>query len=218
MPIDYALYYVLLFATACICLLRYRQLSLADKMILVLLIFTIIQEVASYVMILFHRNNIWLSHIYSPIELALLSLYFNYSIYLFRKRNIGFIIAGLGIVLSISNTLLYQKTTTFNSFFLLLEGTIIIMYCLLSFHQILLDEEQPPHHFAHFWITVCFILYWGVTFTGWGVYASIKDQKLVLNDIFSIVVKVANYVFYTGLLLIFLCYKKLTPSGLYARH
>jgi hypothetical protein len=76
-----------------------------------------------------------------------------------------------------------------------------------------MDEDHLPYQFAHFWITLCFLVYWSTTFTGWGIYTVLNQQDFVLNPIFDKVLTVANFSFYLGIAAIFVLYKKLTPSG-----
>jgi hypothetical protein len=213
MPADYVIYYLLVTVTTVVCWLCFAQQHKADKIISILMLVTLVEEIVSYCVLKVNKSNLPVYHFYSPVEFLLISLYFNYSLELFYKWNIGIIMGGLGIIFGAANTLFIQNLNSINSYFLLFEGTIIIAYCLMAFHQILLDEEHLPYRFANFWIAAFLLLYWGITFTGWGVYASTYNHKFALNTMFIQLLKISNYLFYAGLAVVFLSYKKLIPSG-----
>ena len=88
---------------------------------------------------------------------------------------------------------------------------MVIIYCLLSLHQILLDQEHLPYRFAHFWITVCCLIYWSVTFTGWGLFEMLQDDKIVVM-FFDKILTVANFIFYIGIGTTLALYKRLIPT------
>jgi hypothetical protein len=206
-------YFLLLLSINLLSIIRWKHFGVAEKAVAILIGVTVISEALSTFASYRWHNNLTVYHIYSPVEFFLISLYFNYSIVAFRKRNIGVLVGASGVIFSLFNTLFIQRITTINSYFLLFEGTAIIIYCLLSFHQILMDEEQLPYRFAHFWITICFLIYWSSTFTGWGIYTVLHWKDSTVSTIFNKVLAAANFTFYLGIGLVFLRYKKLIPSG-----
>lgn len=152
-------------------------------------------------------------HIYSPLELVLLSLYFNECVASLRKYRAGYIVGAAGIVAAVVNARWFQPTTTMNANFLLLEGTAVVIFCLLSLQQLVLDEERALMRQAQFWITCLLLIYWSLTFTGWGIFMFIEKGGAALHALFYKVLSGANYLLYGGLALVFLLYKRLTPSG-----
>lgn len=211
-PRDY-IYFSLLTCASLLSLSQWRRLQSSAKYLAVLMILTFVAEAIALYISRNSGNNLFIYHISSPIEFLLISLYFNESVTIIAKRRIGLFIGILGIVLSVMNSLFFQKPTSINTYFLLFEGTAIIIYCLLSFHQILLDEEYLPYRNVHFWISICFILFWSTTFTGWGIYAVRDSRDVTLVRAFSTLLTIVNFLFYFGIAAIFLNYKKLTPSG-----
>jgi len=207
------LYILLLLCINLLSISRWKKFRIAEKLIAVLIFITVFAEViAAYAVQRWH-NNMPIYHVYTPLEFFLISLYFNYSIKAFRRKNFGVLLGVIGVLLSFCNTLFLQKITTINSYFLMFEGTVIIGYCLLSFHQILMDEERLPYRFAHFWMTVCFMIFWSATFTCWGIYTVVEQDNSLFVSIFNKLLAVANFTFYLGIASIFLFYKKLIPSG-----
>lgn len=189
------------------------RLRKEERILIIIITETLIGEATSaYAAIHFH-NNLPVYHFFNPIQFFLLSLYFNGVIPWFRKTNIGLAIGIAGFPLSILNTIFLQKITSINSNFLLFEGTTVCIYCLLALHAILLDEEHLPYRFAHFWITLCCLIFWSSTFTGWGLYSMISvDDKTVIM-FFDKVLTAANFVFYLGIGATLVCYKKLIPTA-----
>jgi hypothetical protein len=213
MPLNLVIYFLLLSFTTLTAYKQLRHLSNADKIIALLLAVALVEEIVAFMAMRLHGNNLWLSHIYCPLELLLVSLYFDKSIKLFHRYRIGVAVGLSGLLLAAINSIFIQSLETMNSYFLLFEGCIIIMFSLLSYHQILMDEEKLPYQFAQFWISTCFLLFWSATFTGWGVYNVVKQDDFILNPIINKVVAAANYSFYIGLMIVFIRYKKLRPSG-----
>jgi hypothetical protein len=212
MIVTLSVYFLLLLFVSVLAVTRWEQLSTADKFIAALLWVTSVEEAVAAFAAYYWHNNLTVYHVYSPIEFMLISLYFNYSIMALRKQGIGIIAGIAGILLSIINTLFIQKITHINSNFLLLEGAAIIIYCLLSFRQVIIGE-RPPYRLAQFWISVCFVIYCCATFTGWGIYALVHNEESVLAQVFDEVLASANFTFYIGIALIFIFYRKLIASG-----
>lgn len=206
-------YLGLLLVTSVAGVASWSKLRAVDRLIAVLMILTLLAETSAFTIFYNRGNSFIVYHLYNPIQFLLVSLYFNRSTRQLRKHNVGLYIGSIGLLLGILNSVCFQRPTNSNSYFLLFEGTVIIIYCLLAFHQILLDEELLPFGFAHFWITVCFLIFWTTTFTGWGIYAVTDESDDTINSLFDKVLTVANFVFYGGIASVFLNYKKLIPSG-----
>jgi len=211
MALKFAIYYCLLFFTACLSATYFRRLAFPDKLIGVLVLATFFNELLSFFADKIYHNNLPLYHIFCPIELLLISLYFSYSVRVLRI--IAVVVGLLGVPLSILNCWLFQPLKTINSNFLLFEATAIILYSFTSFRQILLEEERLPYDFAQFWISTGFAIFWGATFTGWGLYTVIDPDEFLINPIFGNVLIAVNYLLYLGISYVFLRYKKLIPSG-----
>lgn len=211
--VKFGAYLALLLMVGVICIQRFKDLQRAETFIAILIWATFCAEGAATFQTLLRRNSQPIYHVFSPIEFMLMCLYFNYSIRFFRRHKIGWFLGIAGTLLAVLNTLFLQKATTINSYFLIIEGATIISCCFALFHQILLDEEELPYRFASFWFTVCFCFFWGTTFTGWGISSLLSKTDTELNNLVSAVFTASNYIYYSGLALIFYQYKKLIPSG-----
>lgn len=208
------LYLLLLVAINAICIVGWKRYTAAERTLSILLGITLISESGSVYLAYQHKNNQFISHIFSPLEFFLISLYFNYGINYFRKKKLGIVIGGVGIALSILNTLFLQKIDTLNSYFLLFEGMTIIIYCLLALHQVFLNEEESPYKCIFFWIAFNMMLFWSVTYTGWGI-DSFFDWKPGNSGLsaFSKVLRITGFAYYIGLCIVFLRYPKLNPTS-----
>jgi hypothetical protein len=192
---------------------RWSVLRLPDKIISILLITTFISESISLYLTIHIKNNMYALHVFSPIQFALIALYYNYCIPFLRKRGLGIAIAVLGIVVGVLSTLFLQPAGTFPSFFLLFEGFWIIILSLLSFYSILYEEDYIIAKNTQFWISFLFLIFWAFTFFVWGSYISFIQ---VLKDKLSLIAGMIagiNFIFYPSLFVIFLFYRKMIPSG-----
>lgn len=205
-------YLPLLFFTAGISIYRWRILGKADKWMCILLITTLIQECLSR-WLAFKGNNFIMFHIYAPVELFLISLYFDRSIR-FRKPYVVSIVVGIsGIILGVINTIYLQSYKQINSYMLLLEACVILSFCMLSFYRLLIREDIVPVKMAHFWLTICFLFYCSLTFAVIGLYGALVGANNTLAKIFDLTLYIANLLLYSGIAVVFIRYKKLIPSG-----
>ncbi len=191
---------------------RWNMLYKADKIITILMGLTLVQELAAYLCFKIFRNNMFTYHIYSPVEFFLICLYFNTSSAFLKRTNIGIIIGVAGVVLSIINSWYFQPLNTFNSYYLLFEGTVIIILCLFSLCEILLADIPDFRKRSYFWITLALMFYWSVTYTGWGIYNLLDAGRSSLYIISERIIYTANLMFYLGIAAIFFNYHKLISS------
>lgn len=215
MPLRFfsSFYLPLLFLTALLAIYRWQILSKADKWICVLLVVTLIQECISTYIGLIKLDNFFAYHVYTFIELFLIALYFDRSIGFRKPYFYGIIIGVTGIILSLVNTFYFQSTQKFNSYFLLFEQCVIISLCLLSFYRLLLREDVVPSKMTHFWVAICFLFYSSLTLANNGLYAAVIGYDTQLSRILNWTREIANLLFYLGIAVVFVRYKKLVPSG-----
>lgn len=151
-------------------LMRFKKLDLPSRFFLAFNIASCICELAAYYVFGKGVDVDSIYQIYSLVEFTLISLYFNYSIDVFKSRNIGYYIAGIGILAGIANMIWLQPIKTDNSNFINFEGLFIISMCLFSFVRMMLrDDDCPITATAHFWFTSILAFFWSVTFAVWGV-------------------------------------------------
>jgi hypothetical protein len=149
---------------------NFKALDRAAKSIVILLIITFITEcVAQYVAQKYH-NNLPVYNFFNPIELFFYCIYFNFSVDVFKRKNIGWYIGGLAIVLGLINVIV-RSVFLFNSYYLLFEGLVVIAMSLFALFRLLIKNDSLKFTlYAHFWFPVIFLMFWSVTFLNWGLY------------------------------------------------
>jgi hypothetical protein len=164
-------------------------------------------------MIIAHANNMPTYHVYSPIELLLISTYYHLSHSRDYIRFVTVIIGISGLIISILITLFLQNIYTPNTYFLLIEAVFIIVLSLLSLYKLVLAEESTPFRMVHFWVSLCLFMYWSITLAGFGMLNVLSDPSQPISKAVTAVTQTANLLFYSALLIIFIRYKKLIPSS-----
>lgn len=157
-----------------------------------------------------HHNNMPVYSIYSLVEFFTISLYFNYSIDIFRKKNIGIYVGITGIILGILDIVFLQPLNTFNSYYLFFEGIGIITMALFSFFRLLINEDGLVlYTYPHFWFTAILSLFWSSVFINWGfgeyVYKHHKEMLHLLANSISII----NIITYFAIGCVFLLFPKM---------
>jgi hypothetical protein len=214
MPPQFVIFFSLISCTIIAGFFRFRQLTVADKIIILLVGLSGLAELLAYIAMKRWHNNLLVYHLYSPFELLLISLYFHRTVAALKRTKFALFAALIAIPTAILNALYFQDpATTPNSYFVLLEGTFIIIFALLSFFQILMHEERLPIHSAQFWITSSLIVFWSLTYMGWGIYTVLNKPSSPLSDFFQQLLIIACYLQYFGIACTFTLYKKLVPSG-----
>lgn len=171
----------------------------------------ILNEAVAYYWAVKYRNTQPVYNIYGFIEFFMVCWYFNNTIDVFFKKNIGIYIGIAGVCLGILNMIFLQPIVILNSYYLFLEGTCIIGMALFSFFRLLLQHEQLRlYRYPHFWFTSVLLFYWSLTYLTWGLF-NLLIMKLHYDwvDIFIACVSIITYI---ALALIFLFYKKMQSA------
>lgn len=192
---------------------KWKIFARTDRWLVLLMGITIVQEACAYFFSMRFRSNLITYHVYSPVEFFIICSYFNGTVRLLKRRHAGIIIGVAGIVIAVLNTLLLQPLSSINSYYLLFEGCLIIILCQFSLLQILMNEEANPYRLMSFWITVCFLFYWSITFAGWGLYGILVQRHLTAGPVVDMVLYLSNLIFYIVIACIFFNYSRLIPSG-----
>jgi hypothetical protein len=191
-------------------MVRYRRLDTSGRVVLILLTIIFFVEILAHIYAMKFRNNMQVYNVYSVIEFALMCLYFNYSVDVFQRRNIGYYLALIGIVFALVNYCLIQSINTFNSFYLFFEGFAIITMALVSFYRLLLyNEDLKLYRYYHFWFTAVFLFFWSITYLTWGLYPMVKDKSNQEKMYFFI--WLANVISYGSIGIIFQLYPPKSP-------
>ncbi len=199
----------LLFASVC-SISRFKKTDKASRILSILISCAFINESAAYLLAKIYHNNLALYNIYSLVEFGLLSLYFNYMIDVFIKKNIGFYVGIAGILMGILDLIFLQHLDSFNSYFLLFEALSVIGMSLFAFFRLLLKHDSLTlYKYPHFWFISILLFFWSITFLCWGLYdyinQTLRQSALNINTALAIV----GIVTYVGLGCVFLLYPKM---------
>jgi len=210
--ISLVIYYLLLLVSFIIGCKNVKSKS-SDFFLVILLLFTLCSEVlADYFRKAFH-NNMPVYHFFNPLQYLLIVLYYNFSLPLLKKMRIGLWLSGFGILLGIISTVYFQNIHEFPSVFLLFEAFCIIVLSMISYFVMFLKEDFEPTRYALFWFTSLMLFYWSFTFVIWGMISifikELPDDMKFVYPLLSII----NFIYYGGIGIVFLNYKKLIPSG-----
>lgn len=153
-----------------------------------------------------YRNNLIIYHLYSIIQLFLISFYFNSVSKRFRKNNLMLSVGIVGIVIGILNSLFIQTPWKYlNTNFLMLESFVIIAMSLFTFYELLASDEVDIGRNPVFWFSALFLVFWSFTFFHWLIGLTMHDQAtLIAYMIWSISVLI-----YSGFAVVFLSYRKM---------
>jgi len=189
---------------------RFKFFDGPTKILLLLISIETINEIIAFFFAKEYNNNYPVYNIYSLIELFIISLYFNFSIDLFRKWNIGVYIGIIGIIVGLINLYYLQSINTFNSYFMLFEAFCIIGMALFAFFRLLLKYEQLVLlQYPHFWFITFLLLFWSVTFLLWGCYKILIDKLGSRMWIVNMGLWIVNLIMYAGIGVVFLLYPKM---------
>ena len=192
---------------------RWSILQKQDRIISFLLVVTILSEAVAYFFTVRYSNNMYVYHIFSPIELSFIAFYYSRAVPFLKKNHIGIIVTILGFAFAILNAVKYQPIKTFPSIFLLFEGFLIIVLSVLSFFSILYKDDFTLTRNSQFWITFNLLFFWSFTFLIWGTYISFAHSfRNKLPVIFSMLSAI-NFIEYLSFFLIFLFYPKMNTQG-----
>jgi len=209
----FTIYIILLLANCIYCWAQWPILKKADRWICFLLTLTVIQEsLAGYLTIIF-KSNFITYHIYTPIELILICVYFDLSLKILKPYRLALIIGIPATLTSVLISIFFQHYNKYNSYFLLIEGIIVITLCLVAFYMLLIREDVVPKRMVHFWLTLAFLLYWSLTYVSLGLFSGEAQNIDFVAKIIAWALYISNLLFYLGLLTIFIFYKRLLPSG-----
>lgn len=203
LEVLYYLYLTLLALSLSIVLIRHRYIDKPTRTIWVLLLFTLLGEIVSEYYAVKYGNNMPVYHFYNPIELLIISIYFNYRVEYFKVRSLGFIIGGLGLIIGILNTLFIQGIKELNSYFLLFEGFVIIFYSLTYFIQIFQNTNTQPLFTPHFWYVSIFLFKWGITYANWSLYSFIGENMIKLIPSLAWLILLVNIISFGGFAIVF---------------
>lgn len=144
---------------------RYRILDKGTKIFYALSILSLVTECLGNYMAVRYKNNLLVYNISSIVEVFLVSLYFNYTISSFRKRNLGWVIGFISVTIGIANNFFIQTVYSITHYFLFYQAliTIILSFAYLSTF-LNPDDTREVKKEVHFWFPLVLIFSWSATY------------------------------------------------------
>ncbi len=145
--------------------LNYRSMDIGTKIFYYLTILGLVSESLAYYAAFRYTDNLPVYNISSIIELFLLCLYFNYTIAIFRKRNLGWIIAVFSLIAGIINNFFIQSLYGITTNFLFYQAFVTITLSMISLSTFIkMDDPRQAKKEVHFWLPVILIFSWSFTY------------------------------------------------------
>ena len=178
---------------------NYRYLTL-------LLGITLLTELIAEILINFKVDFVWIYHLYTPVNFALLALHFNQ---LFTKKFVkkAIIISIFGFfIFSYSLSMFIYRFTDFPGIIITIDGLLMVVICV--YYLLNIDPEFEPIFFQNpnVWISIGLICFFGGTAFFNGVYTKLLQlDKVSALKLFGVINKPLNILLYSSINIGLLC-------------
>lgn len=164
MNIQDTIFFILLLAAIIFYIIAAGKKKYFGSAIIAYLVLILVTSIlALYLMKTGVRNNLFLFHIYTPIEYTILCLLYRNAVAGPLLKKIIYASIPFFIVLSIMFSAFVQKPDENNSFITIIESLLILSWSLFYLREVLLLQQVTHlHRFPMFWICVGILFY----FTG----------------------------------------------------
>lgn len=168
--IIFSVYYIILLLATIAGVTRYRRLDPALRIIVILLILTVLSESVSYALVELEEYGIRYSmfHIYSMIQLLLISLFFIYAIKPYHYRKLIVLAFVSCPLIGILNIIFFQPIDKLNNFMLMFESFAINSMALyFIYYTIKNTGTRNIFKDIHVRIALLLLVMWSSTFFFW---------------------------------------------------
>lgn len=129
------------------------------NILILMFVCLIIQTIVSY-HARYKINNLWLGHIYVPLEFVLLCNAYRIRLKKVLPQKIMFILLVLFPVLAVLNTIFFQGLSQNNSNMRTLESALLIFLALSYFYALMKDMNfKKPERDPFFWVNTGVLIY-----------------------------------------------------------
>lgn len=205
------LYLVSLLSSALLVLSRFSSMDKPTRIVGILLITGLLNEVAADRIVRIWGNNQIPYFLYNFANLILTSLYFNYSVPAFRKKNAGYIIAIIGITSCMLSSFYNKGTRLPDQYYLYLESILITGMSLFSLLALLQGHNRLRLAMnPHFWISATILFNYTTTISSWGLLDMVAPDNSEALASISIGLLSVNAITYAAFTLILFFYPKMS--------
>ncbi len=173
----YITYVIVIFCNAIIGALQYGKMDKPLRVFYLLVAAIFINEVVIYLAGRNTNNIAIISHIYSIFELAIISIYFLYTI-LAKPKWYLIVIAFLCSVIFELVDISVQKIENYNNYMIVVESLLICPMALYVLYNVSNREDiYELSDYPHFYIWRSLLIWWSVTFFYWEFLIFIKKSN-----------------------------------------
>ncbi|HTE10238.1 MAG TPA: hypothetical protein VK645_04695 [Chitinophagaceae bacterium] len=207
------LYLFIILVTAGFGLLSFRIAEAAIRVLTILLFITFLSESISVYLPMAGSSNYPVYHFYVIISFWLYSLIY---FYLFKAKNIRFVVLGVPVVFTIFcivNSMNYQRLNQFPSTNVMVSNITLVIYSLIYLKH-LIDSNLfiSLRRNAEFWLNSAVLVYFTLQVFIWGIFNYLIKNKMNINPMINFAV-CTSIIFYLVLgLAIYLETKKLRKA------
>jgi hypothetical protein len=135
------------------------------RLLMVHLVLAAIVQAYAYYLWKHSQNNLYLLHLYTVEELALITLFYSYLLQPAIKRVFFNIVIAVFAVCAVLNALYLQPITRHNTYMRSLGSLMIITWTILYFYRRLADEQDNDARYGGgiLWINSGFLLYFSTS-------------------------------------------------------
>lgn len=194
--LDRLLMQILLMLISIVGISRFKKLTEPYQLCAILLIATFIVEGINWILAVTIRNNLIMTHIFTPIEFALVAMIYSKELVNNTVKRVIIISIPLFAILSVLNTIFLQNIWTFATNTLLLDLAAYLIFSLLAFTQMLIyADNKGIAQTPLFWLSTGFLFYSSTIFLKFGLTNYLLSRN-VHSALFDAIVQVANYILY----------------------
>jgi len=162
MTLISGIYMAIALATLAVYLVNYRREEPYQKFVVIYLVAFLFAGATAIGVVEFmpDQNNLFVFHIFNPVEYVILSMLYISSFESVGIKNVIKISIPIVVSLSVVLTLFVQPLNVNNSYTIMIESVLIIMWSLLFLREtIVLQKESHLQRFPMFWISIGLLFY-----------------------------------------------------------
>jgi len=138
---------------------NYRDIDQAQKLALLYLLVAGCTNVAAAMLAFSNRNNLFLLHLYTAVEFALLSAYFMLLIKQHYFRFVALPLVAFFFLFCLYNAFNLQTVTRFNSYPRSAEAVLLPTYGLYYLYTNIGNHQTKRRNRPHYWMVIGIIIY-----------------------------------------------------------
>ena len=200
MNLWYKIYFCLLIFCFFFGFFNLKYLQRSNKLILLLLFFTITVEILAFFLGNKNINNVWLYHLFMPIELILFLSSFNY----LKNKSISIVLGIISITLMFLNSIFFQPFLgSFPSHGFVILCVNITFISIHYFYNLLMVGDTFYFRSSKFWVAIGFLIFSILNLFLLGTFDFLVKNFDSLETVLSSIRFLSNYLLYSFIIFSF---------------